>query len=206
MQIPDSLPLDAAATIPDNFVTAFWSLFDQLQLTFPSTVPKNGTPVPSPPSADTSILVYGAGATSGQYAIQLLNLAGYKNILVTASPKHHGHLHNIGATHTFDYSSPTLTQDIEAAARGKVSVILDCVTAEGTLAVTSKVISSNGTVALLLPIKRGNKLTSDVDAELAMELADDKSPFPHTVKVIGVQTFTYQSVSGVLCIATMCIF
>jgi NADPH:quinone reductase-like Zn-dependent oxidoreductase len=195
VQIPDSLPLDAAATIPDNFVTAFWSLFDQLKLTFPSSVPKNGTTVPSPPSADAAILIYGAGATSGQYAIQLLKLAGYKNILVTASSKHHSHLRNLGATHTFDYSSPSLIQDIEAAASGKVSLIMDCVTAEGTLAVTSKVISSNGTVALLLPIKQGNNVTGGADAELAMELADDRNPFPRSVKVLGVKTFTYQTVS-----------
>jgi len=80
MQIPDNLSLEAAATIPDNFVTAFWALFDNLKLTFPSTIPQNGTAVPSPPSADTPILVYGAGATSGQYAIQLLKPWSYSYI------------------------------------------------------------------------------------------------------------------------------
>jgi NADPH:quinone reductase-like Zn-dependent oxidoreductase len=124
-----------------------------------------------------------------------LKLAGYKNILATASSRHHGHLRDLGATHTFDYFSPSLIQDIEAAASGKVPLIMDCVTAEGTLAVTSKVISSNGTVALLLPIKQGNKVAGGVDAELAMELADDRNPFPRTVKVLGVKTFTYQTVS-----------
>jgi NADPH:quinone reductase-like Zn-dependent oxidoreductase len=194
MQIPDSLSLDAAVTIPDNFATAFWSLFDQLRLTFPSTIPKHGATAPSPPSANTPILIYGAGATSGQYAIQLLKLAGYRNILATASSKHHEHLHTLGATHTFDYSSPNLTQDVEAAAGGKVPLILDCVSAEGTLAITSKVISSNGTVALLLPIKQGDKVTGDAGAEM-MELTDEKNPFPNTVTVIGVKTFTYQTVS-----------
>jgi hypothetical protein len=64
MQIPDSLPLDAAVTIPDNFVTAFWALFDNLKLTFPSVVPENGITVSPPPFADTPILIYGARATS----------------------------------------------------------------------------------------------------------------------------------------------
>jgi len=143
--------------------------------------------------AHVPILIYGAGATSGQYAIQLLKLAGYENILATASIKHHVHLRTLGATHTFDYSSPSLTEDIEAAAGGKVSLILDCVTAEATIAVASKVISSNGTIALLLPIKQGNKVTGEADAEMAMELADEKNPFPKTVKVIGVKTFTYHT-------------
>jgi NADPH:quinone reductase-like Zn-dependent oxidoreductase len=141
------------------------------------------------------ILVYGAGATSGQYAIQLLKLAGYKNILATASSKHHGHLRALGATHTFDYSSSNLTQEVEAAAGGKVPLILDCVTAEETLAKTSKIISSDGTVALLLPIKQGDKVTSDADTEMVMEVADEKNPFPKTVNIIGVKTFTYQTVS-----------
>ena len=194
MQIPDSLPLDAAVTIPDNFVTAFWALFDNLKLTFPPTVPEKGAIAPSPSFAETPILIYGAGSTSGQYAIQLLKLAGYKNILATASSKHHGHLRTLGATHTFDYSSANLMRDVKAAAGGKVSLILDCVTAEGTLAKTSQIISSDGTIALLLPIKQGDNVTGHLDAEMVME--PPHGVFPETVKVIGVKTFTYQTVSG----------
>jgi len=88
-----------------------------------------------------------------------------------------------------------LTQEVEAAAGGKVSLILDCVTAEGTLAKISKIISSSGTVGLLLPIKQGDKVTGGTDTEMAMELADEKNPFPKTVNIIGVKTFTYQTVS-----------
>jgi len=74
-----------------------------------------------------------------------------------------------------------------------VSLILDCVTAEGTLAKISKIISSSGTVGLLLPIKQGDKVTGDADKEMLMELADEKNPFPKTVNIIGVKTFTYQT-------------
>jgi len=102
--------------------------------------------------------------------------------LATASSKHREHLHALEATHTFDYSSPNLTQEVEAAAGGKVSLILDCVTAQGTLAKTSQVISPNGTVALLLPIKQGDKVTGDANAEMMMEPREN--PFPKTVKVV----------------------
>ncbi|KAJ7763525.1 hypothetical protein DFH07DRAFT_1059231, partial [Mycena maculata] len=52
-QIPDSLALAAAATIPDNFVTAFFTLFDQLSLPiFPAPAP--------PPDHAIPILIYGA--------------------------------------------------------------------------------------------------------------------------------------------------
>ncbi|KAF7977984.1 hypothetical protein HWV62_1819 [Athelia sp. TMB] len=188
-KIPDDLPLDGAATIPDNFVTAFWALFDNLKLTFPSDWSKPSVP----PSASTPILIYGAGATSGQYAIQLLKIAGYTNISATASAKHHPYLRSLGAHHVFDYNSHSLSSDIESAVGGKVTIALDCVTAQGTLAAISKVISPDGTVALLLPIKEGNAVTGAADAKMHMELLDENNPFPKTTKVIGVRTFTYQT-------------
>ncbi|KZP15654.1 GroES-like protein [Athelia psychrophila] len=188
-KIPDNLPLDAAATIPDNFVTAFWALFDNFNLTFPSDLSQKS----APPSADTPILIYGAGATSGQYAIQLLKIAGYTNISATASAKHHTYLRALGAHHVFDYNSATLSSDIESAAGGKVAIALDCITAEDTLAVISKLVSPEGTVGLLLPIKEGNTLTTSAEGKMGMELTDETNPFPKTVKVIGVKTFTYQT-------------
>lgn len=181
-------------TIPDNFVTAFWALFDNLQLKFPSSFSAK----PAPPSADAPILVYGAGATSGQYAIQLLKFAGYTNIFATASPRHHEYLRSLGASHVFDYNNAALAAEVEAAAGGKVSVVLDCVTAESTIAAVSKFISPQGSVALLLPIKEGSAVTGAPDAQMHMELLDEKNPFPQTVKVIGVKTFTYQTASDAL--------
>lgn len=154
----------------------------------PSTYP--------PPLANTPILVYGAGATSGQYAIQLLKLAGYKNILTTASPRHHELLRRLGATHIFDYSSTDLTDQVLKAAGGKVPLVLDCITAESTLAAMVDIISSDGTIALLLPIKEGNSVRGAAGTEMAMELAHEKNPFPKSVNVVGVRTFLYQTVSA----------
>ncbi|EGO05367.1 hypothetical protein SERLA73DRAFT_174491 [Serpula lacrymans var. lacrymans S7.3] len=189
-KIPDDaeIALDAAVTIPDNFITAFFTLFDNLELPLPVSFPSDL----APPHADTPILVYGAGATSGQYAIQLLKLAGYKNIVATASARHHDNLRSLGATHVFDYSDPNLAAGILSAVGGSIQLAVDCVTAEGTLAIISQVLSPNGTIAILLPVKEGNAVRGAHDAQMYMEMPPHKNPFESTVRILGVQTFKYQ--------------
>lgn len=191
-QIPDSLPLAEASTIPDNFVTAFYTLFNQLGLPHPTSFPA----LVSPPLAETPILIYGAGSTAGIYAVQLLNLAGYKRVIVTASKKHHEYLHSLGATHTFDYSSPTLVEDVGKAVGGdgKVLLAVDCITAESTLKLLSSIVSPLGKVALLLPIKEGGTVTNNHDQALWMDYHEERSPFPKETAVLGVKTFNYREV------------
>ncbi|KAK0217653.1 hypothetical protein EDD85DRAFT_797883 [Armillaria nabsnona] len=137
--VPDSMPLTAAATIPDDFVPAFHTLFNELSLPVPKTFPSLEPPLLS----SAPILIYGAGSATGQHAIQLLHAAEYKNIIVTASPKHHEYLAPLGATATIDYRSPSLAEDVAKAAGGdgKVALAINCITTEGTIAEVAKVIS-----------------------------------------------------------------
>ncbi|KAF7356305.1 PKS-ER domain-containing protein [Mycena venus] len=187
-KVPDSIALDAAATVPDNFITSFYSLFDQLALPIPTSFP---APSP-PPNHDTPILVYGAGSTTGQYALQLLHAAGYTNVIATASAKHHALLRTLGATHVFDYASPTLAADIARAVGGdgKIALALDAITAEGTIARIAEVLSPQGTVALLLPIKAGDKVAVG-EAPMYWEIPADQNPLPASTTVKYVRTFTY---------------
>ncbi|KAH7922794.1 GroES-like protein [Leucogyrophana mollusca] len=188
IKIPDSLSLEEAATIPDNFITAFYTLFDCLGLPLPTF------PVSAPPQrADTPILIYGAGATSGQYTIQLLALAGYNRIIATASPKHHEYLRSLGAHHTIDYRSPGLEEEILLAAGESIDLAVDCISAEETLAKISKVMSANSSVALLLPVKEGNSFSASEGRQLWMELPPDRNPFAPTVKPIEVRTLLYET-------------
>ncbi|KAK0209065.1 chaperonin 10-like protein [Desarmillaria ectypa] len=189
-KVPDSMSLAAAATIPDNFVTAFHTLFNELGLPVPKTFPAPE----SPPLSSTPILIYGAGSTAGQYAIQLLHAAGYRNIIVTASLKHHEYLTSLGATATIDYHNPSLAEDIAkvTGGDGKVILAMDCITAEGTISEVAKVISETGTVALLLPVKEGNNVRGEGDAQMYMEIPEGRNPFPKSVNIRGVRTFLYQ--------------
>ena len=190
LQIPEELTLEAAVTITDNFVTAFYTLFNELGLPIPKTFPATY----APPDADKPILIYGAGATTGQYAIQLLKLAGYTNIIATASTHNHEYLRSLGARHTIDYKSPDMVEQVIRAADGKVGLVMDCISAEGTLKRVAQVVQSNAKVALLLPVKEGDSVMTE-SGTAWMSLPPERNPFEASVEVIGVMTFLYQQVS-----------
>ncbi|TFK68251.1 GroES-like protein [Pluteus cervinus] len=188
-KIPDSLPLEGAGSIPDNLVTAFYTVFNQLGLPSPSF-----SPTSPPAKADEPILVYGAGSSAAQYAIQLLHAAGYNKVVATASPHNHEAVKALGANAVFDYRSPTLTQDIAkfVGGNGKIKLVVDAISNEVTLKIVSDIVDEEGVVALLLPIKKGNTLSADKKEDLLLEVPTEGNPFAPSVKIIGVRTFFYQ--------------
>ncbi|KAJ6501420.1 hypothetical protein C8R47DRAFT_1175089 [Mycena vitilis] len=155
--VPQSLALDAAATIPDNFITAFYTIFDQL-----ASHPTSFLAATPPPIHETPILVSSARR-------------GYNNISATASPAHHEYLRSLGATHVFDYRSPTLAAEVAKA---------------GTLARIAEVLRPTGTVAVLLPIKQGDKVAVG-DAPMYWEIPTDRNPFAPETTFKYVRTFLY---------------
>uniref|UniRef100_D8Q781 Enoyl reductase (ER) domain-containing protein n=1 Tax=Schizophyllum commune (strain H4-8 / FGSC 9210) TaxID=578458 RepID=D8Q781_SCHCM len=190
-KVPDNVPLEGAATIPDNFVTAFYTLFSECGLEWPHLVPVN-----PPKDADKAILVYGAGASSGQYTVQLLHVAGYTNVLATASPAHHAHLKALGAKEVFDYRSPTLAQDIEKYVGGKVDIIVDCIATETTIKAIGGVLAPDGFFAILLPIKGGDKVRPEgaKEEKFYFDVPDHlKQYVPGTARRALVRTFLYQN-------------
>ncbi|KAF9447809.1 GroES-like protein [Macrolepiota fuliginosa MF-IS2] len=192
-KISGNLSFEAAATIPDNFVCAFYTVFNQLSLPVPESFPASV----NPPLANTPILIYGAGSTSGQYMIRLLHLARYTKIFATASSKHHDYLRSLGATDLFDYNSPTLVDDINKAAGGpgKLSLAVDCISAASTMGILAKILSPTGSVGLLLPVKKGTTLNNGTEDELFLDLPFPESlnPFQKGTNIIGVRTFLYQA-------------
>jgi NADPH:quinone reductase-like Zn-dependent oxidoreductase len=194
-QIPYTIYFEEAATLPDNFVTAYLTAFTRMGLSAPDSFPA----ITPPKGATTPILIYGGGSTVGQYTIQLLAAAGYKNILVTASPKHHQVLKNLGATHTFDYKSESLVNDIASAIGGerKVKYAVDCIAAQTTLAHLAQVVASDAKVAILLPVKEGNTLYNGKGAQmyLGLEVPEHILQFEKTVELLEIRAFLYQDAS-----------
>ncbi|KAG2155751.1 hypothetical protein DEU56DRAFT_868136 [Suillus clintonianus] len=146
----------AFATIPDDFITAFYTLFDCLELPPPMFTISALTS-----HAETPILVYGAGATSGQYAVQLLSLAGYRRDCNRS----------LGAAHD-------MAKKILLAAGESIQFVLDCISAEGMLKSISSIVNSNGIVAMLLPVTEGSRHIAGKDV----------NPFPDSVKLVGAKT------------------
>lgn len=118
----------------------------------------------------------------------MLKLAGYTNILATASKKHHAYLSELGATKSFDYASPTLADDIRSFVGGSVPIAIDVVSTFGTLDAISKVIDPKGKLAVLLPVKEGQRL---LDGPVLMEIPKERSPFGEDVELVYVGTFEY---------------
>ncbi|KAG2358805.1 hypothetical protein BDR07DRAFT_1293983, partial [Suillus spraguei] len=152
--------------------------------TFPISVP--------PPHAETPILIYRAGTTSGQYTVQLLAFAGYKRVIATASPRHHSYLKSLGAAHVIDYSADDMHEKILLAAGKNLQFVLDCISAEGTLKSISSVVSRDGMVAMLLPVTEGSRHIAGKGMQMWMELPVDRNPFPDSVKLVGMRTLLYQ--------------
>ncbi|KAJ2917866.1 hypothetical protein MD484_g2599, partial [Candolleomyces efflorescens] len=192
-KVPSNTSLVQATTAPDNFVTAFYTLFNRLGLPLPTSFPAT-----SPPENATSpILVYGAGATSGQYAVELLRLAGYTNVIAVASKKHEAYLKELGASSVVDYKSPTFVEDVKvlSAHDGGIERVVDCVSLTDSFTAISKIVSPTGTVAWLAPFKRGlvEGLNGE-SVELFSQLPEDaKAIFKESVKLEGVFTFQYQT-------------
>ncbi|PPQ78282.1 hypothetical protein CVT25_011741 [Psilocybe cyanescens] len=157
-KIPNTLPLAEAATISVHFVTAFYTLFNQLGL--PVTLPFPA--IESPPLATTPTLIYRAG------------LAGYKEIISIASQNHYGYLYSLGVMDTFDYRSSTLVEANGLASRAE-AIMLASITAKSTLNIV--VVHHLAKAALLLLVKEGNFVTNTEDQNLYIEISGEQSPF-----------------------------
>jgi NADPH:quinone reductase-like Zn-dependent oxidoreductase len=61
------------------------------------------------------ILIWGGASSVGNMAIQMAKAAGFNYIFTTASSKNHKALRQLGATHTFNYRSSHVVEDIQEA-------------------------------------------------------------------------------------------
>jgi NADPH:quinone reductase-like Zn-dependent oxidoreductase len=193
-QIPSNISLLNAATYPDNFVTAFWTLFSDknLGLPIPDVLPATSTP----PRANEPILIYGASTSAGIYMIQLLKIAGYRNIVAVASQRNHEYLKSLGATHTVDYRSADFTSELLKVTNGqKFNLAVDIIGARSSLTALSKVVGSGAKFAVLIPVKEGDSVTNHPDTKMTPEIEPWVTDLFAGVDIRPVATFTCLSVS-----------
>ncbi|KAK1143701.1 hypothetical protein N8T08_006101 [Aspergillus melleus] len=106
--IPPGVSMAAAVTLSTNVCTAFLALSDKLGIDLPWPLPDGF----SPKDRDIPLLIWGAGSSVGQFAIQILNYWGYRNVIATASSKHHEKIKGYGAKHVFDYKEENVVGSI----------------------------------------------------------------------------------------------
>ena len=192
---PSGFTLAEAVTLPNNLVTVFHAVTTDLELALPWPVPASY----QPPHADDPILIWGGASSVGQYALQVLKHWGYRNLLATASPRHHAALRELGATHVFDYrDSGAVEAIVGAASTGKtktpaVPFILDCIgSKDGSLAPITKIAQEGAKVAVLLPVIVVDA-TDDTTPVYALE-AEKEASWAKGVTVRGVRTHFYLQV------------
>ncbi|OIW22669.1 GroES-like protein [Coniochaeta ligniaria NRRL 30616] len=105
-EIPEHISYRDAVVFGLCATTSSFSLFgkDFLHLKYPKlAAPKTGK----------SVLVWGGSSAAGSNAIQLATGAGY-DVIATCSPSNFNYVKHLGAVKVFDYSGPTVIQDVAA--------------------------------------------------------------------------------------------
>lgn len=109
-RIPDTLSLEKAAVLPLAVSTATVALYTPKQLALPlPTVDANPT--------KQVLLVWGGSSSVGGMGIQFGRQSGFK-IAATCSPRNNEYVRSLGAEFVFDYSSPTVVEDIVKGLEG----------------------------------------------------------------------------------------
>ncbi|EHK15304.1 uncharacterized protein TRIVIDRAFT_38621 [Trichoderma virens Gv29-8] len=143
VQFHNPLSDEEGASIGVSIFTVGQGLYQSLGLNLPSDSITTSTP----------ILIYGGSTASGILGIQFAKLSGYK-VITTASPRNFDYLKSLGADAVFDYRSPTVVEDIIAAAGGELTIAWDCISLEGSAKICAASISDKGgKLGLLLPVE-----------------------------------------------------
>ncbi|KAI1497716.1 GroES-like protein [Biscogniauxia marginata] len=189
-KVPDGFTLEEVVTIPENFVTAFNTLWADLNLPTPWPKPSDYRPL----RADDRILIWGAASSVGQLTIQVLKFYGYRNIVATASPKHHMYLRELGVAECFDYRSYSVVHELlnihHDGQTPIYPIIVDCIGSQaGSLTPISKIAQSGTTVTVMLPVILKHASSEEVP-EYSMD-ASTSASWGDGVNVRGVRTHFY---------------
>ncbi|THV89161.1 alcohol dehydrogenase [Aureobasidium pullulans] len=197
LYIPAHVSSAAASTLPNNFCTAYFTLSEKL-----------GVKLPWPPvnretseDAQSPIIIWGAAASVGQYALQILKHWGYTNVIAVASPKHQDKLLSLGARYVVDYRDSaaaidTIRSILNEQDSSAIVRAFDCVDSKtGSLIPLSKIVTKPGsTVAALLPVVVSSPDLQQPDTELAISFdVQGEAEWATDVKVQGVAVYAYEA-------------
>lgn len=107
--VPENIPPEHAACLAVVAMTAADALYNLFKLPLPGS----STQSSSDNDALGPLLIWGASSSVGICTVQYAKASGVFPILVSASPERHALLSELGATHCFDYKSPTVIEEIK---------------------------------------------------------------------------------------------
>jgi NADPH:quinone reductase-like Zn-dependent oxidoreductase len=190
-KIPEGITPQAACTVPSNFVAVFHAISNDFRLPIPWPRPENFVPE----HFEATILVWGAASSVGLYAVQVLKYYGYKNVIATASEKHHDMLKEMGAKAVVDYRSANAVDEILTAASRPVKYVLDCIgSLKGSVEPISKIAKAGSIVAIMLPVILRDA-SDDVEPLYEMDV-EKVADWNEGVEAVGTRTHFYTAVSA----------
>lgn len=114
-QIPPNIAYEDAVVLPLAVSTATVGLYTPLQLHLPLPT------VPARPSSGDTIIIWGGASSVGSVAIQLARASGLA-VATTCSPRNSAFVQELGASLIFDYSSPTIREDMASELKSRTVV------------------------------------------------------------------------------------
>ncbi|KAI1353784.1 chaperonin 10-like protein [Xylaria sp. FL0043] len=119
--IPANMSYEAAVVLPLGLSTAAAGLFQKACLNLQRPLEPARRPT------GETLLVWGGASSVGSNAIQLAIAAGYE-VITTASSHNFDYVKKLGASQAFDYSSPTVREDLLTALSLKtLAGVMDCI-------------------------------------------------------------------------------
>ncbi|KAI0707035.1 GroES-like protein [Earliella scabrosa] len=154
-KIPDNVSFDQAASLPLGLATVFLALYNhdpstEKTLRFPPFWEESGKGA----FDGKPVFIIGGASSVGQYAIQIAKLAGFSQIITTASPRNTSLLTSLGATHVLDRALPpaTILAELPKLTGGKpLEFVYDAVSLEDTQAFAYQVVAPGGRLVIVLP-------------------------------------------------------
>ncbi|KAJ7795074.1 chaperonin 10-like protein [Mycena olivaceomarginata] len=172
-KIPANITYSQAASIPVTFDTAAIGLFGPkpigagLESPFDRKARYAGQPT----------VVIGGGASAGQFAIQLLKLAGFSPLIVYASARHTSYLTPLGATHVVDRATTPLAElrsAVQAITAAEIAVVFDSVGSKDAQQAGFDILAAGGTLVTVLPAA-----VPPTDAKRVLSVAGSVHPPTH---------------------------
>ena len=149
---PSNVSLDEAATFPLNPMTSYFAMFSIQGLNLPFPWPGKDETVDN---SGVTLVIIGAGAATGKFALQLTKLAGIGRVIAIASKSNESQLKSRGATHVIDrhQSLDEIDKEVRAIVGDDLTMVYDCIGgANGGQTLGAKLLSNSkrGTLAVLV--------------------------------------------------------
>lgn len=136
IKVPENMPLDEASTIGLSFMTAVHALSSCLGLSLePRAADQSHEPLP--------VLVWGGNTACGNYAIQILKIAGY-HVITTASSAARQKLQNLGADVILPRDNPERTAAEVRTLFPHLAHALDCFSSSESAAACAHALGEQG--------------------------------------------------------------